>query len=135
MAICYAASCSWREDLSSTNWRTVLSIYRQQPRIRYNSTMKICKVHDERKCQSQRQSTTPGGIEPTKAGSEKAAIAQTQRCGGSRMIKIHSAVPGGGVSKKKVSRWADRLSGKKACLVIRVNHSVVSVSDLCCCLV
>ena len=50
--------------------------------------MKIGKVHDERKCQSQRQSTTPGGIEPTKAGSEKAAIAQTQRSGGSRMIKI-----------------------------------------------
>lgn len=135
MAICYAASCSWREDLSSTNWRTALSIYRQQPRIRYNSTMEIGKVHDERKYQSQRQSTTPGGSEPTKAGSEKAAIAQTQRSGGSRMIKIHSAVPGGGESKKKVSRLADRLSGKKACLVVRVNHSVVSVADLSCCLV
>ena len=65
----------------------------------------------------------------------KAAIAQTQRCGGSRKIKIHSAVPGGGEGKKKVSRLADRLSGKKACLVVRVNHSVVSVADLCCCLV
>ena len=65
----------------------------------------------------------------------KTAIAQTQRSGGSRMIKIHSAVPGGGESKKKVSRLADRLSGKKACLVVRVNHSVVSVADLCCCLV
>lgn len=65
----------------------------------------------------------------------EAAIAQQQRSGGSRMIKIHTAVPGGGVSKKKVSRLADRLSGKKACLVIRVNHSVVSVADLCCCLV
>ena len=65
----------------------------------------------------------------------KAAIAQQQRRGGSRMIKIHFAVPGGGESKKKVSRLADRLSGKKACLVIRVNHSVVSVADLCCCLV
>ena len=65
----------------------------------------------------------------------KKAIAQTQRSGCSRMIKIHSAVPGGGESKKKVSRLADRLSGKKACLVVRVNHSVVSVSDLCCCLV
>ena len=65
----------------------------------------------------------------------EAAIAQTQLSGGSRVIKIHSAVPGGGESKKKVSRLADRLSGKKACLVIRVNHSVVSVSYLCCCLV
>ena len=65
----------------------------------------------------------------------KKAIAQTQRSGCSRMIKIHSAVPGGGESKKKVSRLADRLSGKKACLVVRVNHSVVSVADLCCCLV
>ena len=58
-----------------------------------------------------------------------------QPFGGSRVIKIHSAVPGGGESKKKVSRLADRLSGKKACLVVRVNHSVVSVADLCCCLV
>ena len=65
----------------------------------------------------------------------EAAIAQKQRSGGSRMIKIHSAVTGGGESKKKVSRLADRLSGKKACLVVRVNHSVVSVADLCCCLV
>ena len=65
----------------------------------------------------------------------EAAIVQTQRNGGSRVIKIHSAVPGGGESKKKVSRLADRLSGKKACLVVRVNHSVVSVADLCCCLV
>ena len=63
----------------------------------------------------------------------KTAIVQTQRNGGSRVIKIHSAVPGGGESKKKVSRLADRLSGKKACLVIRVNHNVVSVADLCCC--
>ena len=63
----------------------------------------------------------------------EATIAQTQRSGGSRMIKIHSAIPGGGASKKKVSRLADRLSGKKACLVVRVNHSVVSVADLCCC--
>ena len=65
----------------------------------------------------------------------EAAIAQKQRSGGSRMIKIHSAVPGGGESKKKVSRLADRLSGKKACLVVRVNHNVVCVADLCCCLV
>ena len=65
----------------------------------------------------------------------KTAIAQTQQSGGSRMIKIHSAVTGGGESKKKVSRLADRLSGKKACLVVRVNHSVVSVADLSCCLV
>ena len=115
--------------------RTALSIYRQQPRILYNSTMEIGKVHRERKYQRQRQSTTPGGSEQTKAGSEKAAIAQTQRSGGSRMIKIRSAVPGGGESKKKVSRLADRLSGKKACLIVRVNHSVVSVADLCCCLV
>lgn len=49
------------------------------------------------------------------------------------MIKIHSAVPGGGESKKKVSRLADRLSGKKACLVVRVNHSVVCVANSCCC--
>ena len=49
------------------------------------------------------------------------------------MIKIRSAVPGGGESKKKVSRLADRLSGKKACLVVRVNHSVVSVANMCCC--
>ena len=65
----------------------------------------------------------------------EATIAQKQRSGGSRVIKIRSAVPGGGESKKKVSRLADRLSGKKACLVIRVNHSVVSVADLSCCLV
>lgn len=64
----------------------------------------------------------------------KTAIAQKQQSGGSRVIKIHSAVLGGGESKKKVSRLADRLSGKKACLVVRVNHSVVSVADLCCCL-
>ena len=70
--------------------RTALSINQRQPQIRYNSTMGIGKVHEERKCQSQRQSTTPGGSEPTKTGSEKAAIAQTQRSGGSRMIKIHS---------------------------------------------
>lgn len=95
--------------------------------------MEIGKVHEERKCQSQRQSTTPGGSEPTKTGSEKAAIAQTQRSGGSRMIKIHSAVPVGGEGKKKVSRLADRLSGKKACLVVRVNHSVVSVANTCYC--
>lgn len=63
----------------------------------------------------------------------KTAIAQTQQSGGSRMIKIHSAVTGGGESKKKVSRLADRLSGKKACLVVRVNHSVVSVANTCCC--
>ena len=65
----------------------------------------------------------------------KTAIAQTQQSGGSRMFKIHSAVPGGGERKKKVSRLADRLSGKEACLVVRVNHSVVSVADLSCCLV
>lgn len=93
--------------------------------------MEIGKVHEERKCQSQRQSTTPGGSEPTKAGSEKAAIAQTQRSGGSRMIKILK-IKCGGVSKKKVSRLADRLFGNEACLV-SVNHSVVSVTDLFCC--
>lgn len=49
------------------------------------------------------------------------------------MIKIHSAVPVGGEGKKKVSRLADRLSGKKACLVVRVNHSVVSVANTCYC--
>ena len=43
----------------------------------------------------------------------KTAIAQTQRSGCSRMIKIHSAVPGGGEGKKKVSRLADRLSGRR----------------------
>ena len=63
---------------------------------------------------------------------EEAAIAQKQRNGGSRVIKIHSAVPGGGESKKKVSRLADRLFGNEACLV-SVNHSVVSVTDLFCC--
>ena len=63
----------------------------------------------------------------------KTAIAQTQQSCGSRMIKIRSAVPGGGESKKKVSRLADRLSGKKACLVVRVNHSVVSVANTCYC--
>lgn len=63
----------------------------------------------------------------------KTTISQTQRSGGSRMIKIRSAVPGGGESKKKVSRLADRLSGKKACLVVRVNHSVVSVANTCYC--
>ena len=115
--------------------RTALSIYRQQPRILYNSTMEIGKVHRERKCQRQRQSTTPGGSEPTKNGSEKRQSYNKQRSCGSRMIKIHSAIPGSGESKKKVSRLADRLSGKKACLVVRVNHSVVSVADLCCCLV
>ena len=44
--------------------RTALSINRQQPRIHYNSTMEISKVHRERKYQRQRQSTTPGGSEP-----------------------------------------------------------------------
>lgn len=63
----------------------------------------------------------------------EAAIAQKQWSGDSRVIKIHFAVPGGGESKKKVSRLADRLSGKKACLVVRVNHNVVSVADLSCC--
>lgn len=63
----------------------------------------------------------------------KTTIAQTQRSGISRMIKIRSAVTGGRESKKKVSRLADRLSGKKACLVVRVNHSVVSVANTCCC--
>ena len=47
----------------------------------------------------------PGGSEPTKTGSEKAAIAQTQQSCGSRMIKIHSAVPGGGESKRKSAVW------------------------------
>ena len=52
--------------------RTALSIYRQQqPRIRCNSTMEIGKVHDERKYQRQRLSTTPGESEPTKTGSVK----------------------------------------------------------------
>ena len=51
--------------------RTALSIYRQQSRILYNSTMEIGKVHRERKYQRQRQSTTPGVSEPTKTGSEK----------------------------------------------------------------
>ena len=51
--------------------RTALSIYRQQPQKRYNSTMEIGKVHRERKYQHQRQSTTPGGSEPTKTGSVK----------------------------------------------------------------
>ena len=41
---------------------------------------------------------------------DEATIAQKQWSGGSRVIKIHSAVPGGGESKKKVSRLADRLS-------------------------
>ena len=62
----------------------------------------------------------------------KTAIAQTQQSGGSRMIKIHSAVPGGGESKKKVSRLADRLYGNKAYLV-SVNHSIVCITDLGCC--
>lgn len=51
--------------------RTALSIYRQQPRKRYNSTMEIGKVPRERKYQRQRQSTAPGGSEPTKIGSVK----------------------------------------------------------------
>ena len=51
--------------------KTALSIYRQQPRILYNSTMEIGKVNKERKNQRQRQSTTPGGSEPTKIGSVK----------------------------------------------------------------
>ena len=62
---------SWREDLSARNWRTALSIYRQQPRIHYNSTMEISKVHEELRWQSLLQSTTPGGSEPTKTGSVK----------------------------------------------------------------
>ena len=61
----------------------------------------------------------------------KASIAQTPRSG-SRMIKIRSAVPCGGESKKKVSRLADRLSGNKAYLV-SVNHSIVCITDLGCC--
>ena len=57
---------------------------------------------------------------------------QTHNAGGSRMIKTYSAVPCGGESKKKVSRLADRLSGKKAYLV-GVNHSIVCITDLGCC--
>ena len=57
---------------------------------------------------------------------------QTHNAGGSRMIKMYSAVPCGGESKKKVSRLADRLSGKKAYLV-GVNHSIVCITDLGCC--
>ena len=49
--------------------RTALSIYLQQPRILYNSTMEIGKVHRERKYQRQRQSITLGGSEPIKTGS------------------------------------------------------------------
>ena len=59
--------------------RTALSIYRQQSRILYNSTMEIGKVHDERKYQRQRQSTSPGGSEYTKKGSEKR---QSYKCNG-----------------------------------------------------
>ena len=51
--------------------RTALSINRQQPRIHYNSTMEISKVHKELRWQSLLQSTTPGGSEYTKKGSEK----------------------------------------------------------------
>lgn len=114
--------------------RTALSIYRQQSRILYNSTMEIGKF-------TKNESTNDSDNQPRRAEAShkdrlgEATIAQKQWSGGSRVIKIHSAIPGGGVSKKKVSRLADRLSGKKACLVVRVNHSVVSVADLCCCLV
>ena len=62
----------------------------------------------------------------------KTANAQTQQSGGSRLIKIHSSVTGGGESKKKVSRLADRLFRNEACLV-SVNHRVVSVTDWCGC--
>ena len=47
------------------------------------------QVHEELRSQCQRQSTTPGGSEPQRTA-RKAAIAQQQRCGGSRMIKIRS---------------------------------------------
>ena len=112
--------------------RTALSIYRQQSRILYNSTMEIGKF-------TKNESTNDSDNQPRRAEEShkdrlgEAAIAQKPGSGDSRVIKIHSAVPGGGESKKKVSRLADRLSGKKACLVIRVNHNVVSVADLCCC--
>ena len=111
--------------------RTALSIYRQQPRIRYNSTMEIGKVHDERKCQSQRQSTTPGGIEPTNAGSVKWQSHKRNGAAGAVWLR-YEKIKCGGESKKKVSRLADRLFGNEACLV-SVNHSVVSVTDLFCC--
>ena len=35
----------------------------------------------------------------------EATIAQKQWSGGSRVIKIHSAVPGGGESKRKSAVW------------------------------
>ena len=132
-AICYAAINEVGEKTYQARMRRIaLSFYRQQPRIHYNSTMEISKVHEELRYQSLRQSTTPGGSEHTKNGSVKrqshkrndAAVAVRLR-----YIPMNS----GGMSKKKVSRLADRLSGKKACLVIRVNHNVVSVADLCCC--
>ena len=88
---------------------------------------------------TENESTNDSDNQPRRAEASQqrrlgeATIAQKQRSGGRRMIKIHSAVPGGGESKKKVSRLADRLSGKKACLVVRVNHNVVSVADLSCC--
>ena len=100
-------------------------------------------IIQQRKSASLRRTKVPTTATINNAGRKRAdkdrlgktAIAQTQQSGGSRMIKIRSAVLCGGESKKKVSLLADRLSGKKACLVVSVNHSVVSVANLCCCLV
>ena len=69
--------------------RTSLSIYRQQPRIHYNSTMEIDKF-------TKNGGRNVSGNQPLRAEEShkdrlgEATIAQKQRSGGSRMIKIHS---------------------------------------------
>ena len=107
-----------RQSIGNNHEHTIIQWKSQfiEEELHHKAARKMTSVEDER--------ANKGSIER-----------QTYNAGGSRMIKIHSAVPGGGESKKKVSRLADRLSGKKACLVVSVNHSVVSVADLCCCLV
>ena len=79
--------------------RTALSIYRQQPRIHYNRRWKsVSSLRTE-----VAKSATINHAGRKRADKDrlgKTAIAQTQRSGGSRMIKIRSAVPGGGEQKE-----------------------------------
>ena len=77
--------------------RTALSIYRQQPRIHYNRQWKSASL---------RRTKVPTTATINHAGRKRAdkdrlgktAIAQTQRSGGSRMIKI----------RKNKMRWSEQ---------------------------
>ena len=84
--------------------RTALSIYRQQAQN---------AIIQQWKSASLRRTKVPTTATINHAGRKRAdkdrlgktAIAQTQQSCGSRMIKIHSAVPGGGESKRKSAVW------------------------------